>query len=88
MRGSIVWLSEHDSPDAFPPVDRALVEPDGLLAAGGDLSPARTSLPPRSGAPHPLLRPRGVAGPRRERPSSAPRGYRSPAISGRSAGTS
>src|SRR5687767_5794627 len=41
MRGSIVWLSEHDSPDAFPPVDRALVEPDGLLAAGGDLSPSR-----------------------------------------------
>jgi leucyl/phenylalanyl-tRNA--protein transferase len=41
MRGSIVWLSEHDSPDAFPPVDRALREPDGLLAAGGDLSPAR-----------------------------------------------
>lgn len=41
MRGSIVWLSEHDSPDAFPPVDRALVEPDGLLAAGGDLSPMR-----------------------------------------------
>src|SRR6186713_2475894 len=41
MRGSIVWLSEHDSPEAFPPVDRALVEPDGLLAAGGDLSPVR-----------------------------------------------
>lgn len=41
MRGSIVWLSEHDSPEAFPPVDRALREPDGLLAAGGDLSPAR-----------------------------------------------
>lgn len=41
MRGSIVWLSEHDSPEAFPPVDRALVEPDGLLAAGGDLSPIR-----------------------------------------------
>jgi len=41
MRGSIVWLSEHDSPEAFPPVDRALVEPDGLLAAGGDLSPLR-----------------------------------------------
>lgn len=41
MRGSIVWLSEHDSPDAFPPVDRALREPDGLLAAGGDLSPLR-----------------------------------------------
>jgi leucyl/phenylalanyl-tRNA---protein transferase len=41
MRGSIVWLSEHDSPEAFPPVDRALREPDGLLAAGGDLSPSR-----------------------------------------------
>lgn len=41
MRGSIVWLSERDSPDAFPPVDRALREPDGLLAAGGDLSAAR-----------------------------------------------
>jgi leucyl/phenylalanyl-tRNA--protein transferase len=41
LRGSIVWLSERDSPDAFPPVDRALREPDGLLAAGGDLSPSR-----------------------------------------------
>lgn len=41
MRGSIIWLSEQDSPEAFPPVDRALVEPDGLLAAGGDLSPMR-----------------------------------------------
>ena len=41
MRGSIVWLSERDSPDTFPPVDRALREPDGLLAAGGDLSPTR-----------------------------------------------
>ena len=25
----------------FPPIDTALVDPDGLLAAGGDLSPAR-----------------------------------------------
>jgi leucyl/phenylalanyl-tRNA--protein transferase len=41
MRGSIVWLSERDSPDAFPPVELASREPDGLLAAGGDLSPAR-----------------------------------------------
>ena len=41
MKGSIVWLSERDSPRAFPPVDRALREPDGLLAAGGDLSPER-----------------------------------------------
>ena len=28
-------------PERFPPVEQALVEPDGLLAAGGDLSPAR-----------------------------------------------
>lgn len=28
-------------PDRFPPPERALAEPDGLLAAGGDLSPAR-----------------------------------------------
>jgi leucyl/phenylalanyl-tRNA---protein transferase len=41
VRSSIVWLSERDAPDAFPPVERALREPDGLLAAGGDLSPAR-----------------------------------------------
>jgi len=41
MRGSIVWLSENDSPDAFPPVTGALREPDGLLAAGGDLSVPR-----------------------------------------------
>jgi leucyl/phenylalanyl-tRNA--protein transferase len=41
VRSSIVWLSERDAPDAFPPVERALREPDGLLAAGGDLSPSR-----------------------------------------------
>jgi len=34
----IPWLSP-DSP--FPPVETALEEPGGLLAAGGDLSPAR-----------------------------------------------
>src|SRR5215467_6382242 len=28
-------------PDAFPPVEEALREPDGLLAAGGDLSTER-----------------------------------------------
>lgn len=28
-------------PEAFPPVESALTDPDGLLAAGGDLSPAR-----------------------------------------------
>ncbi len=35
-----LWLG--DDPGApFPPVSRALREPDGLLAAGGDLSPGR-----------------------------------------------
>lgn len=38
---NIVWLSEHDPPEAFPPAENALREPDGLLAAGGDLQPAR-----------------------------------------------
>lgn len=34
------WLG--DAPDApFPPVEHALREPDGLLAAGGDLAPVR-----------------------------------------------
>ncbi len=37
----IVWLSAEDPPDAFPPVDAALREPDGLIAAGGDLSSER-----------------------------------------------
>lgn len=36
----IPWLAEHEA-DAFPPVMRALREPDGLLAAGGDLSAER-----------------------------------------------
>lgn len=30
-----------DDPEAFPPLDTAMREPDGLLAAGGDLSVAR-----------------------------------------------
>ena len=37
-RGRIAWLSDTDSPDAFPPVESAMIEPEGLLAAGGDLS--------------------------------------------------
>jgi leucyl/phenylalanyl-tRNA--protein transferase len=37
----IHWLRQDDPPEAFPPVEQALVEPNGLLAAGGDLSPAR-----------------------------------------------
>ena len=38
---SITWLSPHDAPERFPPLERALDEPQGLLAAGGDLSAAR-----------------------------------------------
>jgi leucyl/phenylalanyl-tRNA---protein transferase len=34
----IPWLDSHDP---FPPVEHALREPNGLLAAGGDLSPER-----------------------------------------------
>src|ERR1700722_11777470 len=34
----IPWLGLGE---AFPPVEQALVEPNGLLAAGGDLSPER-----------------------------------------------
>lgn len=34
----IPWLAPHQP---FPPLDRALAEPNGLLAAGGDLSPDR-----------------------------------------------
>jgi leucyl/phenylalanyl-tRNA--protein transferase len=35
------WIEPDDPPEAFPPVELALREPNGLLAAGGDLSPAR-----------------------------------------------
>lgn len=35
------WLSSNSPPSAFPPIDCALREPDGLLAAGGDLSRER-----------------------------------------------
>jgi len=38
---SITWLSPTDPPDRFPPVERALDDPAGLLAAGGDLSTVR-----------------------------------------------
>ena len=38
---TITWLSPTDPPDHFPAAERALDDPAGLLAAGGDLSPAR-----------------------------------------------
>jgi leucyl/phenylalanyl-tRNA--protein transferase len=38
---TITWLSSQDAPEWFPPLEQALDEPAGLLAAGGDLSPER-----------------------------------------------
>jgi leucyl/phenylalanyl-tRNA---protein transferase len=38
---SIAWIGQDDPPDAFPPLERAFTEPDGLLAAGGDLTTDR-----------------------------------------------
>ena len=38
---TITWLSPTDPADHFPPPERALDDPAGLLAAGGDLSTAR-----------------------------------------------
>jgi leucyl/phenylalanyl-tRNA---protein transferase len=37
----ITWLHPDDPPEHFPPVAQALDDPPGLLAAGGNLSPAR-----------------------------------------------
>jgi leucyl/phenylalanyl-tRNA---protein transferase len=37
----LTWIRPDDPPTAFPDPRTALREPDGLLAAGGDLSPAR-----------------------------------------------
>ncbi len=37
----IYWLHPYDDPDLFPDVELALEEPNGLLAAGGDLSQTR-----------------------------------------------
>jgi leucyl/phenylalanyl-tRNA--protein transferase len=39
--GALHWIRPGDPPDAFPDPQRALHEPDGLLAVGGDLEPAR-----------------------------------------------
>lgn len=38
---SLYWISAADAPDTFPELESALEEPNGLLAAGGDLSPER-----------------------------------------------
>ncbi len=41
MNKTITWLTPDGDREWFPPLDQALDEPEGLLAAGGDLSPAR-----------------------------------------------
>lgn len=38
---NIAWLSSDDPPEAFPDIETAFDVPDGLLAAGGDLSTER-----------------------------------------------
>ena len=38
---SLIWLSPAQSAEVFPHPSRALREPNGLLAAGGDLEPVR-----------------------------------------------
>ncbi|NIV18565.1 MAG: leucyl/phenylalanyl-tRNA--protein transferase [Woeseiaceae bacterium] len=45
----VIWLSPTDAPDAFPDVELALREPNGLLAAGGDLGSPRLLAAYRSG---------------------------------------
>lgn len=41
MSRALPWLGPAGSPLRFPPPEAALREPDGLLAAGGDLAPER-----------------------------------------------
>ncbi len=45
----VTWLAATDPADAFPDTGRALREPNGLLAAGGDLSVARLLVAYRKG---------------------------------------
>ncbi|HSS64457.1 MAG TPA: leucyl/phenylalanyl-tRNA--protein transferase, partial [Gammaproteobacteria bacterium] len=36
-----LWISEDSPPGTFPDIESALIEPNGLLAIGGDLRPER-----------------------------------------------
>ncbi|MEE8235466.1 MAG: leucyl/phenylalanyl-tRNA--protein transferase [Gammaproteobacteria bacterium] len=49
MQHSIHWLRPDDPPDSFPDVAKALRDPDGLLAIGGNLTPERIILAYRRG---------------------------------------
>ncbi|HGG60901.1 MAG TPA: leucyl/phenylalanyl-tRNA--protein transferase [Gammaproteobacteria bacterium] len=46
---SIFWIDEQDASTDFPPVSQALKDPEGLLAAGGALTPERLMKAYRSG---------------------------------------
>jgi leucyl/phenylalanyl-tRNA---protein transferase len=48
-RKRITWLDSDDAPDAFPDAAEALTEPNGLLAAGGDLGTQRMLAAYRAG---------------------------------------
>ena len=41
MNKTITWLAPDGDREWFPPLDQVLDEPEGLLAAGGDLSVPR-----------------------------------------------
>ncbi len=45
----VPWIDSDAAGDPFPPLERALREPDGLLAIGGNLSPALLLLAYRRG---------------------------------------
>ena len=49
MNKTITWLAPDGDREWFPPLDQVLDEPEGLLAAGGDLSvvPAAGRVPSR-----------------------------------------
>ncbi|MEQ6342163.1 MAG: leucyl/phenylalanyl-tRNA--protein transferase [Gammaproteobacteria bacterium] len=46
---TLFWINPADGTHSFPPVEYAFREPNGLLAAGGDLAPARLITAYRSG---------------------------------------
>ena len=48
-RPTIVWLAPDSAPEDFPPLDATREEVPGLVAAGGDLSPARLEAAYRRG---------------------------------------
>ena len=73
------WIQDGDPAESFPAVEKALQEPNGLLAAGGDLDPDRLlaayrrGIFPWFGADQPILwwcpDPRAVLLPEEFRPS-------------------